>query len=126
MQDLTSDFTGIKPALCIGDNVPPYVKGDPLRFRQVLTNLMGNTSKFTESGEIELSLDVEEETEDSIKLHAAIRDTGIGIPTEKKRLIFEAFQQVDGTISRQYGGTGLGLSISRELSRILKGDSLFF
>ncbi|MBW2037967.1 MAG: hypothetical protein JRI41_10950, partial [Deltaproteobacteria bacterium] len=94
--------------LCrIGDQVPAYVKGDPGRFRQVLINLMGNSAKFTEAGEIELSLDVEAEEDDRVKLHATVRDTGIGIPEEKLKTIFDAFQQADGSITRKYGGTGL-------------------
>jgi len=109
--------------LChIGDNLPSQVRGDPGRFRQVLTNLMGNASKFTETGEIELSLDIEEETDDRIMLHAAIRDTGTGIPEDKLAAIFEPFQQVDGSTSRRYGGTGLGLSISKKLVGMMDGD----
>ncbi len=108
--------------LCrIGDNVPSLVKGDPLRFRQVLTNLMGNAAKFTESGEIELSLDVEEEGDERIKLHAKIRDTGIGIPEDKMAVIFEPFEQADGSITRKYGGTGLGLSICKKISELMSG-----
>jgi len=109
--------------LCrIGDQVPAYVKGDPGRFRQVLTNLMGNSAKFTEAGEIELSLDVEAEEDDRVKLHATVRDTGIGIPEEKLKTIFDAFQQADGSITRKYGGTGLGLSICKQIAKLMNGD----
>ncbi|MBW2080430.1 MAG: response regulator [Deltaproteobacteria bacterium] len=109
--------------LChIGDNIPPYVKGDPLRFRQALTNLAGNAPKFTESGEIELSLDIEKEKDDLLKLHAKIRDTGIGIPKDKLSTIFTAFQQADGSTTRKYGGTGLGLSICKQISKLMNGD----
>ncbi|MEA2040791.1 MAG: response regulator [Thermodesulfobacteriota bacterium] len=116
---------GSKPIeiLCrIGDNLPSMVKGDPTRYRQVLTNLMGNAPKFTESGEIELSLDIEEEEDDRIKLHAMIRDTGIGIPKDKLSAIFEPFQQADGSTTRKYGGTGLGLSIGKKISELMNGD----
>jgi CheY-like chemotaxis protein len=116
---------GSKPIeiLCrIGDGLPSYIKGDPARFRQVLINLMGNSSKFTESGEIELSLDIEEEKDDQVKLHAAIRDTGIGIPKDKLSAIFSPFQQADGSTTRKYGGTGLGLSICKKISELMKGD----
>ena len=106
----------------IMDNVPAFVKGDPGRFRQVLTNMMGNASKFTESGEIELSLEVETEEKDRIKLHAKIRDTGIGIAPEKLQSIFEPFSQEDGSTTRKYGGTGLGLSICRKIARLMQGD----
>ena len=109
--------------LCrIGENVPSMVKGDPTRFRQVLTNLMGNAPKFTDAGEIELSLEVEKETETQIMLHAKIRDTGIGVPQDKLGAIFEPFRQADGSTTRKYGGTGLGLSICRKISELLNGD----
>jgi signal transduction histidine kinase/DNA-binding response OmpR family regulator len=109
--------------LChIGNNVPSHVKGDPGRFRQVLINLMGNASKFTEAGEIELALDIEDENEKQVKLHATIRDTGIGIPDGKLEQIFEPFQQADGSNTRQYGGTGLGLSICKKISNLIQGD----
>ena len=109
--------------LCrIGNNVPAMVKGDPARYRQVIINLMGNAPKFTESGEIELSLEVEEEDEDRVLLHAKIRDTGIGIPEDKLATIFEPFQQADGSTTRKYGGTGLGLSICKKISGLMEGD----
>jgi PAS domain S-box-containing protein len=116
---------GPKPieVLCrIGDNIPSYVKGDPLRFRQVLTNLTANASKFTEAGEIELSLVTDEEGDDWLKLHATIRDTGIGIPKDRLSSIFESFQQTDGSTTRRYGGTGLGLSICKQISNLMNGD----
>ena len=116
---------GSKPIeiLCrIGDNLPSLVKGDPLRYRQVLTNMMGNAPKFTDKGEIELFLDIEEEKNDRIKLHAKIRDTGIGIPKERLSDIFGAFQQVDGSTTRKYGGTGLGLAISKQISELMGGE----
>jgi two-component system sensor histidine kinase/response regulator len=109
--------------LCrIGDNLPSMVRGDPTRYRQVLINLMGNAPKFTESGEIELTLDVDEEEQNRIKLHAKIRDTGIGIPKDKLSAIFEPFKQADGSTTRKYGGTGLGLSICKNISKLMDGD----
>jgi two-component system sensor histidine kinase/response regulator len=109
--------------LCrIVDNLPSYIEGDPLRFRQVLTNLMGNATKFTEIGEIELSLYVEEEKDDQLKLHATVRDTGIGISNEKLNTIFDAFQQGDGSITRRFGGTGLGLTICKQIANQMDGD----
>ncbi len=117
---------GSKPIelLCnIDEHVPPLVKGDPLRFRQVVTNLLGNAPKFTEKGEICLSLDVEEETDGKIKLHTRISDTGIGIPADKLDSIFEPFQQADGSTTRKYGGTGLGLSICKQLAGMMGGDA---
>ncbi len=123
--DIIRPRIGSKPIelIChVGDNVPAQVKGDPTRFRQVLTNLMGNAPKFTQAGEIVLTLDVDEETETRVKLHARIRDTGIGIPEDKCRAIFEPFQQADGSTTRKYGGTGLGLSICRQISAMMEGD----
>jgi PAS domain S-box-containing protein len=109
--------------LChIGDTIPSRVRGDPARFRQILTNLMGNASKFTESGEIDLSLDIEEETDGRIKLHATVRDTGIGIPNDRLSDMFEPFRQVDGSSTRKYGGTGLGLSICKRITKLMGGD----
>jgi len=109
--------------LCrIADDVPSRVVSDPLRFRQVLTNLLGNASKFTTAGEIELSLKVAEETPQALKIHLAVRDSGIGIPRDKLEDIFSPFQQVDGTTTRKYGGTGLGLSICRQIAALMGGE----
>jgi len=109
--------------LCqIGDDVPAFVKGDAGRFRQVLINLLGNAAKFTTEGEIELSLKVEAEKENKVKLHITVRDTGIGIPDSKLKLIFDPFQQADGSTTREYGGTGLGLSISKQIAKLMGGD----
>jgi PAS domain S-box-containing protein len=116
---------GTKPieVLCrVGDSVPAYVFADPGRFRQVVVNLMGNASKFTEKGEIELSLDVEKEEKEQLLLHLKVRDTGIGIPKDKVATIFDAFHQADGSTTRKYGGTGLGLAICKQISAHLGGD----
>lgn len=109
--------------LCrIGDDVPYLVNGDPARYRQVLLNLMGNAVKFTESGEVELTLDVKKQQGQRVEIHATIRDTGIGIPKQKLGVIFEAFQQADASTTRKYGGTGLGLPICKRIARIMGGD----
>ena len=109
--------------LCrIGNDVPGYVKGDPGRFRQVLINLMSNAAKFTDAGEIELSLEAEAEEQDRVKLHATVRDTGSAIPEVKLEQIFEAFKQIDSSTTRKYGGTGLGLSICKKISRLMGGE----
>ncbi len=108
--------------LCrIGDNVPAYIRTDPGRFRQVLLNLMGNAIKFTEKGEVELALKVDEEKEDRLKIHTTVRDTGIGIISDKLETIFEVFQQADGSVTRKYGGTGLGLAISQQIAKMMEG-----
>ncbi len=112
----------LKMACDISENMCSRVKGDEMRFRQVLVNLMGNAPKFTDSGEIALQLFVDQETSERILIHAAIRDTGIGIPAEKLETIFEPFHQADGSTTRKYGGTGLGLSICKRISHMMGGD----
>ncbi len=106
----------------IDDNVPSSVKGDPERFQQILTNLLSNALKFTESGEIEVSLNTEFEEDKKVKLHLKVRDTGIGIPDDKFNTIFDAFQQADTSTTRRYGGTGLGLTICKRLTSLMDGD----
>jgi two-component system sensor histidine kinase/response regulator len=123
--DLIRPKVGLKPIeiLCrIGDNVPPLVKGDPTRFRQVLTNLMGNAAKFTEKGEIEFALLVDGANDGSLRFHVSIRDTGIGISPAKLESIFSPFHQADGSTTRKYGGTGLGLSICRQIANLMNGS----
>ena len=106
----------------IDDSIPPHLQGDPFRFQQILTNLMGNAPRFTESGEIALSMWVDVEEADKVKLHAIVSDTGVGIPEEKQATIFEPFHQADNSISRKFGGSGLGLSISRQLAELMGGN----
>ncbi len=124
--ELVRPKIGTKPIelVCnIDDDVPPLVKGDPLRYRQVITNLLGNAPKFTEQGEICVHLSVEAQTEHALHLHTTISDTGIGIPQDKLGAVFEAFQQADNSTSRKYGGTGLGLSICKTLANMMGGDT---
>src|SRR5207253_4239368 len=113
-----------------GANVPPTIETDEQRLQQVLKNLLSNACKFTELGGLKLSIGVAEGRQfasetlsraDAV-LEFAVVDTGVGIAHDKVRLIFEAFQQADGTTSRRFGGTGLGLSISREIARLLGGE----
>jgi len=123
--EIIRPWIGSRPVeiLCrIGADLPSQVKGDPKRYRQVLMNLMVNACKFTEFGEIELSLEREAEEGNRVKLHAEVRDTGIGIPAEKLLEVFEPFRQADGSMTRRYGGTGLGLPICRQISRHMDGD----
>ncbi len=97
--------------------VPRYIKTDVVRLRQVLVNIIGNALKFTEKGEIEIKVscgNIHRESK-QIEIKFSVRDTGIGIPDDKKNIIFEAFRQVDGSTTRKYGGTGLGLSISNKI-----------
>jgi two-component system sensor histidine kinase/response regulator len=101
--------------------VPDGLTGDPVRLRQILTNLLGNAVKFTEKGEIVLKISLEEEQGDRVALRFSVRDTGIGIPRDRQAAIFEAFTQVDGSSTRKYGGTGLGLTIANELVGLMEG-----
>ncbi|MES2320466.1 MAG: ATP-binding protein [Pseudomonadota bacterium] len=103
-------------------HLPRTVKGDPGRLRQVLINLLGNAIKFTQQGSVTLALSQGEETDDHCDIGFAVSDTGIGIPLDKQKLIFEAFSQVDGSTTRQFGGTGLGLTICRRLVILMRGD----
>jgi two-component system sensor histidine kinase/response regulator len=101
--------------------VAEAVLGDPGRIRQIIVNLVGNAIKFTESGEILLSVTQGEEFSDAVSLHVAVKDTGIGIPVDKQEQVFEAFSQADGTMARKYGGTGLGLTICTRLVGLMGG-----
>src|SRR5207248_6325003 len=96
------------------------LKGDPVRVRQILINLVGNALKFTERGEIFIELGIVREG-GGVLLSFSVRDTGIGIPAEKHPLLFQAFRQVDGSMTRAKGGTGLGLAISRQLTELMGG-----
>ena len=98
-----------------------YVRGDPVRLRQVLSNLLGNAIKFTERGEVVVRLVVINARPDSYQLRFEVTDTGIGIPVVDQARIFSAFDQADGSMTRKYGGTGLGLSIAKQLVELMKG-----
>ena len=102
-------------------DVPETLVGDPGRIRQIIVNLVGNSIKFTERGEIFVSVKKESETPDSVRLHFAIKDTGVGIQSDKQAKIFEAFSQADGSMARVYGGTGLGLTICTRLVGMMDG-----
>ena len=102
--------------------MPPSVRGDPGRLRQVLINLLGNAIKFTEAGEVVIRINVQELSDDSTRIVFEVSDTGIGIDQDNQARIFEAFSQVDGSTTRKYGGTGLGLTISRLLINLMGGE----
>ncbi len=103
------------------DSLPVYVKGDELRLRQILLNLIGNAIKFTPHGSVTLRVSVEKQSENSIQLHFEVRDTGIGISAEKHKKIFASFSQADSSTTREFGGSGLGLAICRQLVGMMGG-----
>jgi signal transduction histidine kinase/CheY-like chemotaxis protein len=113
---------GISLAARIANGVPDGLRGDESRLRQVLMNLAGNAVKFTESGEVTISVSAEDRYENgSLDLHFVVADTGIGVPPEKQKVIFAPFEQVDGSITRRFGGTGLGLAITARLVELMNG-----
>jgi two-component system sensor histidine kinase/response regulator len=105
----------------IDDAIPDNLVGDPGRLRQIVLNLVSNAVKFTLQGEVALNVTLESQSAELVVLHFAIRDTGIGIPSEKQQLVFAAFSQADSSTTRRFGGTGLGLSISRQLVALMNG-----
>jgi HAMP domain-containing protein/CheY-like chemotaxis protein/signal transduction histidine kinase len=129
--DALADQKGLAFAVELNPDLPPAIYTDGGRLQQVLKNMLSNAFKFTQEGSIKLVIrrakegrrfqnPVLQNSPDVVAF--SVTDTGIGIPKDKQRLIFEAFQQADGTTSRKYGGTGLGLSISREIARLLGGE----
>jgi signal transduction histidine kinase len=113
---------GLDLAYQMPEQMPSHVRGDPARLRQALVNLVGNAIKFTETGRVDLEAAVESESEFSVSLRFAVKDTGIGISKEAQQRIFQSFAQADDSVARKYGGTGLGLSISRELISKMGGE----
>ncbi len=116
---------GLDLTLSMTDDVPERVVGDCLRLRQVLTSLVGNAVKFTERGKVELRVAKDIASYGKRGFTFTVADTGIGIPEDKKHLVFHAFSQVDGSHTRKYGGTGLGLAISREIVERMGGTITF-
>jgi HAMP domain-containing protein/signal transduction histidine kinase/CheY-like chemotaxis protein len=118
---------GLRFNIHVDPKLPEAIRTDEKRLQQVVLNLLSNAFKFTAEGEVRLDFKVGRASHSGVArpidgLAIAVTDTGIGIPEDKQKLIFEAFQQADGTTSRKYGGTGLGLSISREIARLLGGE----
>lgn len=111
---------GIEFSINIDKSLADSVETDRLRLDQVLRNLLSNALKFTKEGSVALNIKIDPDNKDFIIF--SVKDSGIGIPEDKQKIIFEAFQQADGSTQRQFGGTGLGLSISREIAKLLGGN----
>ena len=118
---LRANQKGLELSCRVRPEVPEGLIGDPSRMRQIITNLVGNSIKFTSRGEIAVRVGVDSQNADAAVLHVEVADTGIGIPAGKQSVIFEAFAQADGTTSRKYGGTGLGLAIVTSLVSLMGG-----
>jgi len=118
---LKADEKGLELAGRIDPSIPNELSGDPGRLRQIIVNFVGNAIKFTNHGEVVVDVNPQELNEESVLLHVTIRDTGIGIPIEKQKQIFEKFSQADASTTRQFGGTGLGLTISSRLIELMDG-----
>jgi PAS domain S-box-containing protein len=132
LQSLLDDFTstlalqahekGLELACGMSSDAPALLRGDPGRLRQILTNLAGNAVKFTTEGEVSIRVMLDSDAEKAAVLRFAVRDTGIGIPSDKIGLLFNKFSQVDASTTRMFGGTGLGLAICKELAGMMGGE----
>ena len=119
---LRAHAKGLEMTAVIPPDLPALVRGDPGRLRQVLMNLVGNAVKFTEQGQVVVEVAEAPAGADSVALHFAVRDTGIGIASHERGRLFESFVQGDSSTTRRYGGTGLGLAISRQLVQLMDGE----
>jgi CheY-like chemotaxis protein len=116
-----ADEKGLELLCNVRPEVPDQILADPTRLSQIIVNLVGNALKFTNEGEVELCVGLDSLEHDCARLHFSVRDTGIGVPLDKQKSIFEAFSQADSATTRKFGGTGLGLTISTRLVRMMGG-----
>ena len=119
---LEAQTKGLQFSCCLPPRLPEIAVGDAGRLRQIITNLLGNAVKFTDTGSIGITADLSTESEHGFEIRFLVHDTGVGISEEQQQRIFESFIQGDGSSTRKYGGTGLGLSISKQLVELLGGD----
>lgn len=125
LEDLSDMFSEkaahkqIELLFAVAPNVPRYLYGDSLRLGQVLINLMNNAIKFTERGEVLLSLNLVEQQDDDVVLRFSVRDSGIGLTEQQQAKLFKSFTQADTSTTRKYGGTGLGLAICKQLVELM-------
>ncbi|MBF0411835.1 MAG: response regulator [Desulfamplus sp.] len=119
---LKAQEKGLELLFAIDSDVPTALKGDPLRLGQILLNLANNAVKFTENGEITLSITPLQVDKETAFIRFAVQDTGIGLTEEQRSKLFQSFQQADASTTRKYGGTGLGLTISKKLSEMMGGE----
>ncbi|WP_165310277.1 two-component sensor histidine kinase BarA [Vibrio ziniensis] len=122
LQAASAHEKGLEITLKVDPKIPAGLVGDPLRIQQVLTNLVGNSIKFTERGNIDISVELRSQRDDFVELQFMVRDTGIGISERQQAQLFQAFSQADASISRRYGGTGLGLVITQKLVSQMGGE----
>ena len=119
---LRAGAAGLELICRIDPEVPPHLKGDPGRLRQIITNLTGNAIKFTQKGEVVISAALDSAADGFVVIRFEVQDTGIGIPKDRQAAIFSPFTQADGSTTRKYGGTGLGLAISKQLTELMGGE----
>ncbi|MCP3899936.1 MAG: response regulator, partial [Desulfobacteraceae bacterium] len=120
--NLRAQQKGLELNIFLSPDIPSFVSGDPGRIRQILTNLLGNSLKFTLTGEIFLKVEKIKDFGDKVKIKFSVTDTGIGIPKNKHKTIFNSFTQADSSTTRKYGGTGLGIAISKQIVELMGGE----
>jgi len=122
LEGLKAEEKGLELMFDLPTALPTALIGDPLRLGQILVNLGNNAVKFTDDGEVVVSVEVAEQDEDSVTLHFSVRDTGIGLSSEQQQRLFQSFSQADSSTTRKFGGTGLGLAICKRLTSMMGGE----